>query len=193
MRRPGFTILELVIALGVIALLGGLAAPALYSRLGDSRLEAAARDVAAVVAAVRADAVREGRALELRAERDGAGVRLVSAPLEEGPIAGEDGAAPEPVRTLRFELPAGVDVSDSLPDGVEASPPLAPAEVAAPRDVVIGVLMPDGSAWSSTVTYLALAHEPTRALEVKLNSWTGVALVTEVPNALPGDGAEGPR
>ncbi|MCC6659280.1 MAG: hypothetical protein IT437_00170 [Phycisphaerales bacterium] len=193
MRRPGFTILELVIALGLVALLGGLATPALYERLAGSRLDAAGRDVAAVAAAVRADAVREGRGLELRAERHGGAWWLVSAPLD----APRDGAAATPVVTLRGELPAGVDASETLPSGSGGAPE-APAELPtgsagdAETSVVLGVLLPDGSAWAPQVAYLVLAHAPERALEVKLNSWTGVPSVTEVPLAEPNDPAEEP-
>jgi type II secretory pathway pseudopilin PulG len=185
MRRPGFTILELVIALGLVVLLGAVVTPTLYERLGDSRLDAAGRDVAAVVAAVRADALREGRALELRAERAGDAVRLVSTPLEEETAAA--GVATElPATTSRGLLPDGVDATLSPPSaGVAERPPGPPEEEAGAHPIVLGVLLPDGSAWSSSPVYLALARAPHRALEVKLNSWTGVATVTDVPLAQP--------
>jgi type IV fimbrial biogenesis protein FimT len=61
----GLTLLELVIALAVLAVLGTLAVPSLGARLGRQRLAHAAQALAADIADARFEAARRGQVLYL--------------------------------------------------------------------------------------------------------------------------------
>lgn len=66
-RGRGLTLIEIVVALAVLALLGALAVPAFGSRLDRERLHGAAEALAADVNEARFEAARQGRALHVRA------------------------------------------------------------------------------------------------------------------------------
>lgn len=61
----GLTLIELVVALAVLAVLGTLALPNLGARLDRSRVEAAAEALAADINEARFEAARQGRAMHL--------------------------------------------------------------------------------------------------------------------------------
>lgn len=63
---PGLTLIELVVALAVLAVLGTLALPNLGARLDRSRVEAAAEALAADINEARFEAARQGRAIHLQ-------------------------------------------------------------------------------------------------------------------------------
>lgn len=91
-RDSGFSLVELVIALVLIGVLAGLAAPSLNGWINRSRLEAAASELSADLAQVRMLAVRSG---------EGATLRLVSATeyevvLPNGTVRRTDLAAEHP-------------------------------------------------------------------------------------------------
>lgn len=64
-HRQGLTLLELVIAMAVLAVLSALALPALGSRLQQHRLDAAAEALVADINEARFEAARQGRSLHL--------------------------------------------------------------------------------------------------------------------------------
>lgn len=66
----GFTLLELVVTLAVMAVLGTLALPSLGQRVDRARLAGAAEGLAADIAEARFEAARLGRSLHVQA-RDG--------------------------------------------------------------------------------------------------------------------------
>jgi type IV fimbrial biogenesis protein FimT len=70
-ESPGFTLLELVVTLAVLAVLGMLALPSLGQRVDRARLAGAAELLAADIADARFEAARQGRPLHVQA-RDGA-------------------------------------------------------------------------------------------------------------------------
>lgn len=61
----GLTLLELVIALAVLAVLGALALPSLGSRLDQQRLDTAAEMLVADINEARFEAARQGRAMHI--------------------------------------------------------------------------------------------------------------------------------
>ena len=176
MPRRAFSLLEVLIAIAVVAAIASVVfvnLPALTTR---ARFEAATRQLESAAAIVRSDAMRGGRALTLIAsEREGAWRLEVE---EFGDDAAEEGAT----RRVVMELPSGVRVSAARPRPVEdgAFAPVVEADAAAaePDRVDICVLLPDGSAWGE-VKYVVGPGE--RLAEVRVGAWTGAARVTEVP------------
>jgi type IV fimbrial biogenesis protein FimT len=61
--RAGFTLVELMITIAVLAILTTLAAPSLAERLGRQRLESAAQTLAADLAQARLEAVSSGQTM----------------------------------------------------------------------------------------------------------------------------------
>jgi type II secretion system protein H len=102
-RRAGFTLIELVITMAVMAAILTLAMPALDSATPESRLNAGVRDVMATVRWLRADAIVRGesRGLEYRSGRRGL-VPVAGDPADDeaqrlDPIAFPDGVRIEAV------------------------------------------------------------------------------------------------
>lgn len=75
-QRSGFTLLELLITLSVMAAVAAMALPAMRGPLDKSRLRGAAREVQAALAKSRAMAIREGREVEFLYEMDGDHYRI---------------------------------------------------------------------------------------------------------------------
>ena len=64
-RRPGFTLLELVVALAIAAVLGAIATPSFGGLLARQRLQAAAHHLQADIALARHEANRRGLTVHL--------------------------------------------------------------------------------------------------------------------------------
>lgn len=128
-ERCGYTLLELLIALGILAAIAGLTLPALRGPLDKSRLRYSAREVQRTLAKTRALAIRAGEAHSFRYEIGGRNFRIeTTAPADVTSTTGSlletelvpdkatygldaDAALPlEPVlRTVRAgQLPDGV-------------------------------------------------------------------------------------
>jgi prepilin-type N-terminal cleavage/methylation domain-containing protein len=126
--RCGYTLLELLIALGILAAIAGLTLPALRGPLDKSRLRYSAREVQSALTKTRALAIRAGEAHSFRYEIGGRNFRIETTDPSDVPAtadglldtetlpgeanyAGEiDAAQVEPVlRTVRAgQLPDGV-------------------------------------------------------------------------------------
>lgn len=137
-ERCGYTLLELLIALGILAAIAGLTLPALRGPLDKSRLRYSAREVQSALAKTRALAIRAGEAHSFRYEIGGRNFRIETTAVADVPSTagslletafvpddvtyGPGAARPlEPVlRTVR---------TGQLPDGVVFAVP-------APRDTV---------------------------------------------------------
>ena len=117
-RRRGLTLLELAIAMAVMAILGALAVPSMAARLRAERLLAAAELYAADIADARHEAARRGQALHVAGRALGApaSASSPSVPAWCWSVATHAGCA------------CGDGAGGSTPDGApEPAPAAAPA------------------------------------------------------------------
>lgn len=107
----GFTLLELVIALAVLAVLGTLSLPSMHSRVLRARLHSAAEALAADLAQARFEAARRGQALHLEAATGPAWCWAVAA------TAGCACAQPQPcqLKVVRAQDYPGVHLLQASP------------------------------------------------------------------------------
>lgn len=75
-RTQGLTLIEIMIALGIIGIVSGLAVPALRDYFGDQRVKQAARAIADVLSLARTEAIRTGRSHAVYLDRDPTGASL---------------------------------------------------------------------------------------------------------------------
>ncbi len=180
MHRRGFSLIEVLIVVGVVVALGAVVSASLLGWGADARFEEASRRVESAFVIARADALRESRALAVVARPDRVGVALVREPFEAGG-AGASGAGARPARRL-VTLPDGVRVSDRLESTQEGAGTAASANPAvregAGESVRLCVMLPDGGAWASAPVYLLGPDD--RAAKVGVSRWTGAARIEVV-------------
>lgn len=70
MREKGFTLIELMVILAIIAIAAGIAVPSFNSMLKEHQLRSAADDYYAALGFARAEAVRSGRPVEVVTRKD---------------------------------------------------------------------------------------------------------------------------
>lgn len=70
--QRGFTIIELMVTIAVLAILAAIAAPSFTGLINDSRLSGAANELVGTLQFARAEALRRGRAVEVCRSSDGA-------------------------------------------------------------------------------------------------------------------------
>lgn len=138
-ERCGYTLLELLIALGILAAIAGLTLPALRGPLDKSRLRYSAREVQSALAKTRALTIRAGEAHSFRYEIGGRKFRIeTTAPADTPPTTGglsdTELAATDPGLGLETDTtlqPVLRTVRDGqLPDGVVFAVPSTPDTVA---------------------------------------------------------------
>lgn len=126
-KRAGFTLLELVLALSVLAILVGLTWPSLMRFVGDQRLRDDVELVRARTATVRSSAIAEGLTFQFRYEPGG--TRYIILPYER-PLtsepAGTDGATSpggidDKLRVRDYELDEGNRFESTAPSRISGS------------------------------------------------------------------------
>lgn len=189
-----FTLIEVVIALGLVLLLGGLALPTLIGLTSGASLSESESRVESVAAICRAEAMRRGQVIELAARENADGVTvLLGRRADSAPVSGAgdapdgDGAASDPWPAfLVEELPRGCAVIEDVAerestgraeDGGRAGPGAEDGGSAAPRkEVLIAAFLPSGAAAVRGAT--KLRAKDGREASIGVNSWTGTVRVT---------------
>lgn len=139
-ERCGYTLLELLIALGILAAIAGLTLPALRGPLDKSRLRFSAREVQSALAKTRALTIRAGEAHSFRYEIGGRKFRIeTTAPADTSPTTGglldTELAATHPGLGLETDTALSLEPvlrtvrTGQLPDGVVFAVPSTPDTV----------------------------------------------------------------
>lgn len=196
MERRALTILELLIAIVLIASLTALVVPAVLGRVGEFSLDAAARQVEAAFVAARAQSQREGLPVAVVARPEaGGGVGLCLEAMSAS--AGEEQAdAPPALAPAAWTvLPTRVTLTDSAVDGERDG--FAPASAGAGAErfgdggaaqrLLVAVVLPDGTASAAGERYLA--GPGGERWRLRVNRWTGAASFERVvvEEGLPAD------
>lgn len=188
MRLRGFTLIELMIALAIVAMLAGIVLPIGLSRLNADTFAQTQRQLESAVSIARADAQRRGVLMKLVAiEADG-----VTAVWSVERNAAERRDRPAR-REFILELPAGTGI-EPAPVAAEEEEPgpeeedkeerteggeRATGAEAGPVERPLCVLMPDGTVVAGSAMALR-GRDGTRA-RIGFNAWTGALSFTIIP------------
>lgn len=195
-RRGGYTLLEMMLVLGLIVALLGLAWPALRTRIARQRLESAAHDVRTELSKARLGAIQSGCIWEVR-YAPGEGRLCVTCPDEsaaDSSARSGDAVAELALRKQEIALPLGVCFAiDSTLPGLPVGRPEALAPPAAPASLY-DASPEDGGAWSHPIRFfpdgtaddveIVLENEAHDAVAVELEGLTGIARVGGVARAV---------
>ena len=138
--RCGYTLLELLIALGILAAIAGLTLPALRGPLDKSRLRYSAREGQSALAKTRALTIRAGEAHSFRYEIGGRKFQIeTTAPADTSPTTGglldTELAATDPGLGLETDTALSLEPvlrtvrTGQLPDGVVFAVPSTPGTI----------------------------------------------------------------
>ena len=198
-RRRAFTLLELLLVLGLIAAMVGIAWPALRGPLGGARLREAAKQVRVEMSRTRLSAMEADAVFELQYALE-TGQFRVRRMLDLNPAENEECATADyassdestngdegpAVGWTEFALPAGVVFSDPLLVGQTEEAEAGAATVTAGASDAMSwsapiVFFPDGT---TSTTELVLRNERGDEVVVSLRGLTGVSQVADqVPAA----------
>lgn len=173
MRRPGFSIIELLIVVGLIAAMAAIVSPIVFDRLRTTREQETVEQVNAAINTARLDARREGRPLLLSVSTEAGGrIALRLKPAEDAAALGRI------VLTLpdRFLIERGEAEGPDMQrvaaaDDAFVPPPLPVAQERAPEPELLGAFLPDGSAIApESFVIVAPSGKRTR---VRIGAWAG--------------------
>lgn len=203
--RAGFTLVEILIALSIAVALMALVSPAVLRWMGEYRFRETLTQVQGAMSRVRADAQRDGGAVEVVQRRVGNVERLVARPFDLGESTttgmNERAAGGAAGERVLFELPSGFafgEVAEMAPDDgtgameTPAAPADAPGALSVEREgaeSVLAVFLPDGSAARGPASG-TLSDRSGRRAEMTVNTWTGAVVLTPArpAGATPGPG-----
>ena len=177
MNRRGLTLIELMLAIGLVLILGGLVLPTIFTGLRERSFESGAEVIRNQLLLARAHAQVTRRPVEVIYEsnpprRPGLRARyfLIDAP---GPSARNE-SDPFPIDDESETNPEQVIVESwadrDLPDGLRLTQ--RPDTVELPAMLRLAVYMPDGSA--PIVQTLWIRDDHGRSGKFEVNSWTGL-------------------
>jgi prepilin-type N-terminal cleavage/methylation domain-containing protein len=178
-RRPGYTLLELLCVVAVLAILGAVILPTLGGLFRDTRTQAAGDMVRGWASEARARAIEDGRSYQLLVSIDGRRLRVGPDELEQAEQPAETGA------------PLPLSREDALPDTVTLMPMMIGESVAvAPAGwVVVCTFKPDGTCREASAQF-QLQEPGVNPLTVSVRGLTGGVVVS--PSTQPAVGGVQP-
>ena len=184
MRRPGYTLFEIVLVLAVILIVTALGMPAMDAMLASNKVTAARDMVRARWAETRGWALEEGRAYRFAVTENTGKFRV--APDDDmywsgGQTSGT--TADDTPFILEGELPEGVLFTTSATafQGVTGAPAPGPD-----WGVAIAIFLPNGAARDDAELYFGRAGE--RVIGLRLRGLTGAVTALDSPDANNGEG-----
>lgn len=191
MCRSAFTLLELLIAIALVAMVAGIVLPVGASRLAADRFDQAQRQVASAVIIARADAQRRGVIVRLTVRQDERGATLWSEEAESAGLGEQRrGERPRPARSeFVLDLPRGVrfalvPAEDDQTADAERNDRDAERDDNEPEFAegagggTLCVLLPDGSVLMPRDLLMVFEAGDRREVRIRLNRWTGEAAFT---------------
>lgn len=179
----GFTVLELMVVVALLAILTGLVAPSLITRLGESRERSVQEQLRAAIDEARAESARSGVSMAAIAAHapDGLNIKAIPWGSARALLESNDADPRDWNQAATLALVTGVGAPATEPSWradafASEDPGLDVHDGDEPAFHLIGVFFPDGSAFCAGDTWLSLA--PDRAVRVRIHPWTGRADVT---------------
>jgi prepilin-type N-terminal cleavage/methylation domain-containing protein len=171
LKRPGYTLLEMMLVLALIVLLAAMAYPSIDSMYADLKVQAAADEVRAQFVQARTQAVNEGRPYRFSVVPNGDRCRI--SPLGGSALAGEsdEPAVERSILAVRT-LPKGITFrmgENSQGAGGDGE-----------GFTTVAVFLPDGTAQEDCD--IILSARDARPLVLKLRALTGGVTVDTAAN-----------
>ena len=105
-RRPGFTLIEMVVVVAVLVIIGGVILPTLAGMTGNTKVKASADSVKARLLEARLAAMEQGRPYVFSISPDGTQVRVAPDETVDAPQAPDGGTVPD------------IRITETLPDDI---------------------------------------------------------------------------
>ncbi|MEO1130245.1 MAG: GspH/FimT family pseudopilin [Planctomycetota bacterium] len=174
--RVGFTLVEILVTVGLLALIAALASPMLLAGRAERRFAASIEQVESLAALVRTEAMQSGVPIEVFADVDDTGAWRVRTQALAG-VADEQAVADAdaPGARTRMTLPPGVRFgTPQEAEGDLVLSPAGPISIEGERSerFVLVVCLPDGGA--APGESVALLDIEGRRAAVSVASWTGL-------------------
>lgn len=211
MRSRGFTVIEVMMALGLLSVIVALVLPVVADRVTSRDLDRVAGDVAGALALARSTAQETGVPVAVRARRAGDLWTIEQRPVDAAslaPLLQNQAGAPTPSDAPDapawghlLEIPAAFVVARWAPTSEAPNPidlrepaPL-PSEFPDTDRILAGVFLPGGRCIGAGELFLSIApEEPGRsapAVRLTISAWTGAVIAERVETAsdaaLPSD------
>ena len=168
----GFSLVELLIVMAVLAAVAGLTLPAMRGPLDKSRLTSAARQVQAALAKARSLAIRESAVVQVRYEIAGDRFLIERLPLQQqlnitvldeagGTMNSPSGLTeqPSPAANAASEVSSDPFKSGTMPDPDELTGTVILREGQLPSGVTFGELAPQQTSESTPITQPAATSD----------------------------------
>ncbi len=175
--RRGFTILELLVSIGILLLLAAIALPYAWSALGRHELDAGEDHLTMQLVMARAAAREEGQAVEIVALRDGVGAETLRARfIATSPATSEDaddedaghadGEACIRASWARWTLPVGMTLDIQFAAQTDDDDEDTKSTEAASSVRTVALFLPDGTALIAPTLVLAMQGGTARSLSI---------------------------
>ena len=173
MKRPGYTLFEMMLVMALLVLLAGLSIPSIESMYADYKVQAAVDDVGGAWASLRARAIIEGRPYRFSINGD----EFRGAPDDPAFWSGGDTpASSDPAAPLIVQdsLPRGISFANGADPNLSTPNDPASAAAAAPSSdgwTTLAVFLPDGTADQDV--QLAFQYSNAAPITLQLRALTG--------------------